>query len=219
MKRIIAAVSVLSLFSLGAANAAFTTYDFENAAINAGGVGAPANVPFNNGLTALGISSAALSGVTGSVTGVQNNGGNQPTSAYGAQSFGIGFNGTWTINFTSPVTSFRFDYWETNNEVGTPGFTARAFNGASEVATSSVQPGPVNVAGNNNAPQFGTITLSAGSITSVTIFDNSVIGGDNVFIDNIATENVTVSGVPEPSTYLMIGSALAGIAAFRRRRS
>ena len=207
------AVSALTLLSMGAANAAVATYDFEDAP-----VGAIDTVSFGGALAPLGITSSVITGDSGSpdsVTGVWVNN-NGPTPEFGAKSFTIGYNGTWTLIFGGlGIDSFSILY----NDTEFAGFTASVYSldGNTLLQTQNIDGGP---------GALGTGTLSFGglgpigkfTITDVWAADGIHNGGDNVQLDNISVNTIEASGVPEPSTYLMIGSALAGLAALRRHR-
>jgi hypothetical protein len=69
---------------------------------------------------------------------------------------------------------------------------------------------------------FGVFSLpfTPGSSTSVARIQFDQAGGDNLglLLDNVAL-NSQVSSVPEPSSILLLGAGLAGIAAWRRRLS
>lgn len=68
---------------------------------------------------------------------------------------------------------------------------------------------------------FGVFNLSftPGSSTSNARIVFGQTGGDNVglLLDNVALNSV-VAGVPEPGSLLLLGSAFAGLAAWRRKR-
>ena len=225
MKSGFAAVSALTLMSMGAANAAVTSYSFDSAttgAVVAGGaatlstiaLGASSPVPasdapFSAALVALGISSTTLSSANAARPGgVVNQAG--PSNL-----FDTGWNGAWTINFGGAgVSNFSFLYYETESTIGgSDGFRVDIFN------TSLVQIGSSVFFGQGNG--LTASFSSVGGIGRAVITDlgsgTFVSSGDGVRVDNLSTD--TIASVPEPATYLMIGSALAGMAAFRRRRA
>ena len=231
MKLGFAAVSALTLISVGVASAAVTTYTFDGpttGSVVGGGAATVSNlpqagssniasgdVPFGGALTALGISSTSLSATTaGNPGGVKANGGSPP-SGWGANSFDTGWLGTLTLNFGSPITTFLFQYWETEG-AGGQGFTLRAFVAINGGGT---QVGATQTIG------FGvglSASIGGGNIRSIRIADlgdANFPNGDGVRIDNLSVTSPDEVVIPEPSTYLMIGSALAGMAAFRRRRA
>lgn len=235
MKLVLAAVSALTLMSVGAANAATASYNFENGELNAVNLGG-ANPNFNAGLVALGITSSTITGAAGTtgvyVNALPNSGaptiGMNTTINYGLRSFAVGNNGTWNLLFGGPVaggtgtiTQFGFAY----NETESSGFIVTYFglDGTTVLSSQTITPNGAGGANATSPCQFAStcaaVTFSnALGIGRVTIQD---LGGDNVGIDNL---NITSpdqggggGGVPEPSTYMMVGSALAAMAAFRRR--
>jgi hypothetical protein len=140
-------------------------------------------------------------------------------SGWGNQSFDTGWLGAWTLIFgnnglTNGVTSFQFQFWETESTVGgSDGFKVEVFDPSNgSLSTQFFGQGSgttVNLTG------FGTI----GKVIITDLGDGSHATGDGVRLDNLQSDTVVIpSGVPEPSTYLMVGSALAGLAMFRRRR-
>jgi PEP-CTERM motif len=231
MKLVLATVSALTLMSVGTANAAIASYNFENGELNAVNLGG-VTVNFNGGLVALGVTSSTITGAgapsVSNVQGVYTNGlnnsgapviGANTTVNYGLKSFAIGNSGTWNLLFGSGITQFDFAY----NETESSGFTVTyyALNGTTVLSSQTVTPNGVGGANALSQCQFAS-TCAAVNFTNgagigrVTIAD---IGGDNVAIDNLTVNTIDVSGVPEPSTYMMVGSALAAMAAFRRRRA
>jgi PEP-CTERM motif len=237
MKLGFAAVSALTLMSVGIAGAATTGYNFDGpttGTVNSGlGGAAPTNslpqggssditsgnVPFGQALTALGISSTSLSATTaGHPGGVNANSLQNPPipGNFTGNAFDTGWLGVLTLNFSSPISSFAFDYWETEGAGGL-GFTLAAYS----VVNGS---GNSNLVGTVQTIGFGaglSASVTGGGIRSVVISDLGDAAhstGDGVRIDNLVVTTPD-AGVPEPSTYLMVGSALAGLAAFRRRRA
>jgi hypothetical protein len=221
MKLHIAAVSALTLMSLGVASAATTTYNFDNATNGDGNGIAAASVSFANGLTALGISSSSLTGVinpgTGGNGGVSDNGGGAPGTFTSPKGFSTGFGGVWTLIFGgATVNSFSFNYWETEANGGAQG--TNGFSVALFAPNLTTQLGSTQVFGGG----VGTlVTFSGlgqiGKAVITDLGDNQHAGGDGLQIDNLSVTTPDTT-VPEPSTYLMIGSALAGLA-WRRRRA
>jgi PEP-CTERM motif len=216
MKLAVLAASALTLMSVGVANAAVASYNFENAELNA--IGLSGSTPnFTGGLQALGVTSSTLSGTTGGQRGVYNNGQAMNNVGPNPINFGIGNTGeTWTLIFGGlGLNSFQFAY----NESEVVGFTVTAFglDGTTVLGTTVFNPVGTAASPCQLSNTCGTITLGSfgSAIGKITILDR---GNDGVQIDNLVVNTVD-GAVPEPSTYLMVGSALAGLAAFRRRRA
>jgi hypothetical protein len=134
-------------------------------------------------------------------------------AGFGNKSFAIGRLGTWTLEFGGPnaalgLDSVSFGYNETEGPIG---FTATVYDiGGNILETRNVANG------------VGTVTFSglSSAVYKLTITDvggDGYPGGDNVQLDNLAVSTIE-STIPEPSTYLLVGSALAGLA-YRRRRA
>jgi hypothetical protein len=162
-----------------------------------------------NGFSITGTSDGDYVGVTS--TGFDGGGDNAPIpdSFLGQNYYGWGdSNGdcdcsVTTLTFTSPITSFAFDWFNTDYsdqyEVtlsdGTV-FTAPPFDVATYGTTSGF---------------FGVTTDSP--ITSATIsadFDGGYTSDEG--IDNVQTS------VPEPASMMLLGAALLGLGAVRRQR-
>jgi PEP-CTERM motif len=244
--KLVAAVSALTL-GMGLAHAASTSYNFDSATVGAvvgggaatasiiaqpGGAvpvgfpGAPVDVPFASALTALGITASTLGPTSLSSNlcgvnpvpchqgGVVNVGGTD-------KRFDTGWGGAWSLTFGgSGVSLIEFLFYETEStSLGTDGFRVELFN-TSNVAIV----GGTSLYGQSaSGGTAGTlVTLQGlGAIGRILITDLGSGGfastGDGVQIDNIRTDTIIAVGAPEPSTYLMIGSALAGLAIRRRR--
>lgn len=204
MKLAIAAVSALTLISAAGANAAVASYDFESGTIG--------DVSLAGPLAPLGVTSSTITGATGGIQGVYNNGGSNPNASFGNKSFAIGNAGTWTLVFGgSGVSSLSLAY----NETETSGFVAHVYDlaGTTILQTLNINGGGANSVGTMSFTGLGAI----GKFEITDVFDGAHPQGDNVQLDNLSVN--TITGIPEPSTYMMIGSALAGLAAFRRRRA
>jgi hypothetical protein len=231
MKNAALITTALSIMLAMQAQAAVVTYDFEGASI-----GAISTLDFAGALGSLGVTSSTVTGATGGITGVQlnnlnNNGitGANTTVNFGRRSFAAGNLGTWTLVFgptasTSGITRFDFAY----NETESSGFDVVYYSLTGAVLQT------VNIRPSGDASQqcqfantcaLVQYTNNAG-IGRVTLTDLGSVSrplGDNFFIDNITVDTIVVKtdidlgDVPEPSTYLLISSALA-VLAWRRRR-
>jgi len=205
--RVAIAVSALTLLSMGAANAAVASLDFEGSTELS-----VSPVSFGGVLAQLGIVGSTLANTNGGVQGVWTNLDQDPRpDLFGHKSFTIGYNGTWTIDFGGlGIDMISMIYYD--SEVF--GFTSSVFglDDTTVLQTKVINGGP-------GLQGFGILSFSGlgpiGKFTITDLWDNAHFGGDNVMLDNLTVNVIT----PEPSTYLMIGSALAGLAALRRRRA
>jgi hypothetical protein len=213
MKYLVSASSALILFALGLSPAHAAIFSFDTAQVGTINRGTGDN-NFDSGLASLGIISSTITGATagGGVISAL------PLSplpvGFANNVFATGFNGTWTLQFASPgPSSFSFNIWDTNSGPGT-GFQVRAFdiNGV-EIAIAN---NGITDPGVNGAPNSTTIliaSLNSAGIGRITIQDRSTVpGGDDVFIDNLAT------AIPEPSAIVLLSAALAAFAFHQRGR-
>jgi hypothetical protein len=124
------------------------------------------------------------------------------TTSGGSQWLGFA-EGTATFSFASPITAFGM--WITGVQtVFTSSFTLTFNDGTAQSLNL-----PINV--NGGTSYFGFTDTSSFSSLTITNLSNDAWGIDDVSYS-------TASAVPEPSTLLMFGSGLVGLAGIARRR-
>jgi hypothetical protein len=132
------------------------------------------------------------------------------------------------------ITSLSFDTSVTNDAIGTPNSptleSATYFARSSLTGTSTLGSFTRNATASGTGESFSPTTFILGqpSLQDVTgpiefriyLHDNGNIRTNfGVRIDNVSLEGVAVvSSVPEPATWLLLGTGLAGLVAWRRRR-
>ena len=236
MKRGIAAVGALSLMSMGVANAALTTYDFDSPQATIGTKNTASGDPnFDSGLAALGVTNAVLTPAspTNSPGVVDCN------AAFGANCgiitlpagfanrfYSSGDGGTLTLTFGGGANSFGFNFWDGNIGLAQGlGIQAVAYDaaGTTILQTLTVDNGICTIQTGVNSTSCGLTSSGTynftglGTIGKVTLADR---GNDTAYFDVFSADAISNQVIaPEPSTYFMIGSALAGLATFRRRRN
>ena len=166
----------------------------------------------------------------------------------GSQAQSSNFVRTLTFTFATPVTDFITGYFgndgnatpggaylATANQVtfGTGG-TAVTTNLASQACTSAAMNCATNGSGQIGYQGDGALaSFSVVTFTFTGADQSSFYNGDQVLFDSVRFVNGTgastttttssssttvVAGVPEPSTYALIGAGLAGLAFARRKK-
>jgi hypothetical protein len=229
-------LSVLSAASLAALPAAHAAViDFEN--LGVGGVGH--NDYFQQaGFDLAGYSNDA-DAVDGDLVGAINDG-TDPGSCVNlmcpanAGHYYAGLNdGVLEITRSVPQQTFRVQSFDASFIGATVGATYPAVAGVLRIVgffsdgTAAVE--DYDLAGPGaNGFAFAHYTTSAGfgsqQFSSIALFASSCnVGGPCTAFSNnkgqFAIDNLNVSAVPEPSSWLMLGAGLLGLAAVRRRRA
>lgn len=216
------AVAAGILFLVSAAGPASATilFDFE---------GEPMDGSSNGSLTSLFMTQSGLTleitRSTGESFDVVNSGAagfpNAYPSTWGSQALSPFFNETledfFIVNFSLPVFSFSLetgDFGDDNPDV----VSLQAFSLVDATGTildtDSVNwgAGDFNLSGPGDPPI--ELSVSSEGIRSVAFF-----GGTPGFSHSVFYDNLTVTLVPEPSTALLLGLGLAGLAACGRQRA
>jgi len=108
---------------------------------------------------------------------------------------------------------FFFDF--SGNAIGFDVFTQATFGKLVSFVVTEVDGTQTSTSVFAMSPFVGTFFGAVSDIgfTRVSIFDPDPFGGTNFLIGNVAA-----SPIPEPATMLLLGSGLAGLGLFRRRR-
>ena len=144
--------------------------------------------------------------------------------AFGSRTLG-NFNGPFTapgatliLNFSAPITSGSTSFGDFDADDDGP-VTLTAFSGlnggGSNLGSSSVAyPANLDFGTQGNAA-IRTLTVNAAGIQSLTILSGGPFPG-SLFFDNIV--GVTTPTVPEPASFLLLGSGLVALVVSRRFR-
>ncbi len=134
-----------------------------------------------------------------------------PSSApasFGDRSIGFVTGGTWTINFSSALSSVSIDFGDGGADADTG--TLKAYSGLDGTGTligTDTDTLAANVKGSK------TLSLSGTSIKSITFYSSGLADEENV-----AWDNLVASPVPEPGTLALLGLGMAGLGWHRRRK-
>jgi hypothetical protein len=112
--------------------------------------------------------------------------------------------GAVTLDFAAPVSEFGFQ--AQNFNAGSTTFFLQAFDGLTPLGTFSATGSTVFLGLRSDAANITRILISS-------VGNNFAVGETH-----ISYTPSTPSGVPEPATFMLLGSGLAGAAILRRRR-
>lgn len=121
----------------------------------------------------------------------------------------------FTLSFATPLSSFSFTRCEEipiHGGTAFPDWSATAYNGTQQVGSTVGESAYSLFSPNIRAAQTYTFT---GYITSVTFYGN---GNNFAAYSFPAIDDLTLTAVPEPGTWLLLASALVGLLFYARQK-
>jgi hypothetical protein len=141
-----------------------------------------------------------------------------PPNVYGTAGFGNNLSSTLTMTIDSAfgtVNEVSFPVFNGSTQVES--YIVDAFDGTTLAGSQTLSDLPANTSSG-----FGIIDLKAAAITKITVapvaLDASCCSGWDYSIDSVAlNESVQQAFTPEPAEFVVLGPALFGIWAWKRR--
>lgn len=108
---------------------------------------------------------------------------------------------TFTMDFSTPLSSFTFTRCGDNGTTETPPWSVTAYDGNTEVASAG---SPSFDSWTDQSPE--TYTLTGSEITSITVSAQGYNGGNSpAGISSVPMDNIVLTPVPEPGVVTLFG--------------
>lgn len=206
-------LAMLCLASASVTRADTTTFTFEGQSTTSG----------SGALTSLTLTQSGLTATItrpGSGFDINNIGGSVDTAAFGARSldpFSASTSNTQFIaNFSQSLSSVSLDFGDFGGDADT--LLLQAFSGANGTGTL-LGSANASLVGVGSTFTFLTLSVTAPGINSIRFIGGSATFPNSVYYDNLsATFGTQPNPVPEPTTLLLLGTGIAGVAAKLRQR-